>query len=353
MYKLDTAVWEITLRCNISCLHCGSNAGVHSRTQELTTFEALDLIEQLSDLGCRRVVLSGGEPFLRQDWAVLALRISSLGMRVSFISNGYVVDDDIIDLLCAIEPVGIGFSLDGGSAKTHDYIRGKSGCFDRCINALKKTSVRGLYSSAVTSVHKKNIGELPQIMQILINNNVRAWQLQTATPQGRMPRELALNEEEYYYLAKFIADNKEKNRHLIRILGSDCIGYYSELSPKLHCKTWHGCQAGLRVIGIESDGAIKGCLSLHGDDYIEGRIREHSLSEIWNNKENFKYNRRFSPDMLTGICKGCKWGAICRGGCSEQALAFTGTPFESPFCLYNIEQKGLSKGSLEADQVQA
>ncbi|MCD7878464.1 MAG: radical SAM protein [Candidatus Gastranaerophilales bacterium] len=339
MYKLDIAVWEITLKCNICCLHCGSSADIHSRPKELTTDEALDLIEQLSDLGCKRVVLSGGEPFLRKDWAVLALRIRDLGMNVSFISNGYVVNDDIIDLLCLIDPAGVSFSLDGGCAQTHDYIRGKEGVFERCINALRKTSQRGLYSSAVTSVHKKNIGELPQILDLLIENGVKAWQIQTATPQGRMPKDLALNEAEYYSLAEFIAENREKNKHFIRIMEADCIGYYSKLSPKLEMKQWKGCQAGLRAIGIESDGAIKGCLSLHGDKYIEGRIREKSLSEIWNSKENFKYNRRFSPDLLAGICKDCKWGAVCRGGCSEKAQTFTGTPWGSPFCLYRIESE--------------
>lgn len=338
MYKLDTAVWEITLKCNINCLHCGSSADIYTRPEELSTSEALDLIEQLADLGCKRVVLSGGEPFLRRDWATLALRIKDLGMNVSFISNGYVVNDDIIDLLCVIDPVGISFSLDGGCAETHDYIRGKSGVFERCVRALNKTSKRGLYSSAVTSVHKKNLAELPQILNILIENGVCAWQIQTATPQGRMPQELALNEDEYYQIAQFVAENKDKYKHLIKIMEADCVGYYSVLSPKLHCKSWIGCQAGLRVIGIESDGAIKACLSLHGEDYIEGRIREKSLAEIWNSKDRFKFNRRFSPDMLEGICKGCKWGSICRGGCTEKAQTFTGTPYGSPFCLYRIEK---------------
>ena len=95
MYKLDTAVWEITLSCNISCLHCGSNADINKRPQELSTSEALDLIEQLADLNCRRVVLSGGEPFMRTDWPLLAQRIIMLGMKVNFISNGYIVNDKI------------------------------------------------------------------------------------------------------------------------------------------------------------------------------------------------------------------------------------------------------------------
>ena len=344
MYELNIAVWEITLKCNIHCLHCGSSADTNTRPKELTTDEALDLIEQLADLGCKRVVLSGGEPFLRKDWAVLAMRIKELGMRVSFISNGYVVNQDLVDLLKIIQPVGVSFSLDGSCAETHDYIRGKKGVFKKCVNALNLTSKAGLYSSAVTSVHKKNLEELPQILDILLENEVCAWQIQTATPQGRMPKELALNDDEYYQLAKFIAENKQKYKNLIRILAADCIGYYSSFSSELEEAPWQGCHAGMRVIGIESDGSIKGCLSIHGDNFIEGNIREQSLREIWTSKDNFKYNRRFSPSQLEGICKNCKYGSICRGGCSEKSLSFTGTRYGSPYCLYNYEKtKGIIK----------
>lgn len=338
MYKLDTVVWEITLKCNIHCLHCGSSADDKARCNELSTDEALDLIEQLADLGCRRVVLSGGEPFLRKDWAVLANRINDLGMGVAFVSNGYVVDDDIVDLLKLIRPVGISFSLDGGCEETHDYIRGKKGVFKRCINALYKTSQAGLYSSAITSVHKKNIGELDKILEILLDNGVRAWQVQTATPQGRMPRELALNEDEYYSLATFIANARKKYKNIIDITEADCIGYYSVLSKDLNNLNWRGCQAGLRILGIESDGTIKGCLSIHKDGYLEGNIRNQSLREIWESKDNFKFNRRFSPDKLQGICKDCKWGTICRGGCTEKALSGTGNPYSTPYCLYSYEK---------------
>lgn len=339
MYKLDSVVWEITLRCNIHCLHCGSSADSRTRENELSTEDALDLIEQLADLGCKRIVLSGGEPFLRKDWAVLALRIRDLGMNVTFISNGYVVDEDIVDLLKIIEPSGVGFSLDGGCAETHDYIRGKKGVFDRCIKALNLTSKAGMYSSAVTSVHKKNIGELDKILDLLIDNGVRAWQIQTATPQGRMPRELALDADEFYSLAQYIADKRKKYKNIIDIFEADCIGYYSILSKDLYYTKWQGCQAGMRVLGIESDGTVKGCLSLHGDEFVEGNIRTRSLADIWNNKNSFKLNRRFSPDKLQGYCKDCKWGSLCRGGCSEKSTSYTGSRYESPFCLYKYEQE--------------
>lgn len=338
MYKLDTAVWEITLKCNIHCLHCGSSADIHKRPKELTTAEALDLIEQLADINCGRVVLSGGEPFLRKDWATLAMRATDLGMLVSFISNGYVVNEDVVDVLRVIQPAGISFSLDGGCEETHDYIRGKKGVFKRCVRALNLTSKAGLYSSAVTSVHKKNLNELDDILKILLDNGVCAWQIQTATPQGRMPRELAMNEDEYYELAKFVVRAREEYGNLIRILPADCIGYYSTLDKNFERGAWRGCGAGMNTIGIESDGGIKGCLSLHGEEFIEGNIRKQTLKEIWESKDNFKYNRRFSPDQLQGICKDCKYGPVCKGGCSEKSMSFTGTRYGSPYCLYNYEK---------------
>ena len=70
----------------------------------------------------------------------------------------------------------------------------------------------------------------------------------------------------------------------------------------------------------------------------KGNIRKQSLKEIWESKENFKFNRRFSPDKLSGLCKGCKWGSICRGGCTEKAISCTGSPYESPYCLYKYEK---------------
>ena len=105
-------------------------------------------------------------------------------------------------------------------------------------------------------------------------------------------------------------------------------------------KHWNGCNAGMNVIGIESDGGIKGCLSMQDKKYIEGNIREQSLREIWENPHNFAYNRRFKLEDLQGICQDCKYGGICRGGCSEKAETYTGKLHCQPFCLYDMEKNG-------------
>ena len=342
MYKLYNAVWEITLSCNISCLHCGSNADIHKRPSELSTSEALNLIEQLSDIGCKRVVLSGGEPFMRKDWSILAHRIVKLGMTCHYISNGYIINDDIIDVLEELGTKYLGFSLDGAKSKTHDYIRGKQGVFDHLMWVFDRLKERKFKIGVVSTFHKGNLKEIEGIRDILIEHGVDIWQVQTANIRGRMPKEWAINADDYYKFAQFVAENRNRYKNILTITEADCTGYFSKLTPFMGIKHWNGCNAGMNTIGIESDGGIKGCLSMQDSSYIEGNIREKSLKEIWENPEGFKYNRRFEMSDLSGICENCKYGGICRGGCSEKAVTYTGKLHSQPFCLYDMEKRGLA-----------
>lgn len=341
MYKIKNAVWEITLSCNISCLHCGSNADINQRPQELTTGEALHLIEQLADLGCERIVLSGGEPFMRKDWPALAQRIINLGMKCNMISNGFIVNEDIIDILKASGINYLGFSMDGATAKTHDFIRGKEGVFDHLMWVIEKLKKEGFTVAIVSTIHKGNIHELEEMKKVILDKGVDHWQIQTANIRGRMPKEWAINDKDFYSVAKFIADNRNRYKHFVNIIEADCMGYFSKLTPFMGIKKWNGCNAGMNTIGIESDGTIKGCLSMQADIYREGNIREKSLKEIWENPDGFAYNRRFDLSLLGGICAECKYGAVCRGGCSEKAMTYTGQLHAQPFCLYDMEKKGL------------
>jgi len=72
------AVWEVTLRCDLACRHCSSRAG-RARPDELTTAEALDLVDQMADLGVLEVTLIGGEVYLRDDWTEIIRAIRRRG----------------------------------------------------------------------------------------------------------------------------------------------------------------------------------------------------------------------------------------------------------------------------------
>ena len=128
------------------------------------------------------------------------------------------------------------------------------------------------------------------------------------------------------------------------IRGADDIGYNQTcLSPFISADyDWHGCKAGINVLGVQSNGNIKGCLSL-SDDFVEGNIRERSIVEIWNDKKSFAYSRNFKISDLGENCQGCVFGEKCKGGCSDVSFGRTGKIANSPFCLHRLEQKGLLK----------
>ena len=91
----EIVVWEITFACNMRCIHCGTAAGKR-RPDELTTMEALKLIDDLTALGCKHVTLSGGEPLLRDDWRELAAHLKKNGLIVNLITNGYAVTPQVV-----------------------------------------------------------------------------------------------------------------------------------------------------------------------------------------------------------------------------------------------------------------
>lgn len=339
MYNLGLAVWEITSKCNLNCVHCINESGESREPDAFSTEEGLILIEQLAELGCNDLVLSGGEPFIRKDWAILAQKVRALGMGLHFMTNGLLINDDVINILKNLGISSVSFSLDGASPETHDFMRGKPGAFDKLIATIEKAVRSGITVTVCTTVTRKNFHEIEKIINLLIRLGVSVHQIQLGKLQGRMPADLVLDEREYYSLAEQVVKFRRRYLNKIKIVEADCIGYYSKLSPELEIKTWTGCQCGLGIVCIESGGGVKGCPHRHD---TEGNCKETPLKEIWNDNSKFAYNRRFSRDRLKGYCKECSYGNLCRGGCSVNTCSSRGTDKETPYCLYKIEKYGYS-----------
>jgi radical SAM protein with 4Fe4S-binding SPASM domain len=322
-------------------MHCGSSAG-NIRRNELTTSEGLKLCNDLNKLGTRLITLMGGEPFLRKDWHIFAHHIRDLGINVTIMSNGLLIDEKIISELRKIDPYAITISLDGGTANTHNSIRGVNTSFSRCMHSLDLLTEANLPTTIITTLHKKNLKELPIIRDIILNRGI-AWQVQMATPVGRFQKSLMLSKDEFYSAALFIASmRKNYSVKELPIIGAHNFGYYSQILPNVQLLPWIGCQAGITAMGIQSDGGIQGCLSLP-DIFIEGNIREKNIIDIWNAPSSFSYNRNFSKNNLNGDCKNCKYGKRCRGGCLTVSTSLTGKKHSDPYCLRLIEQKMISE----------
>jgi radical SAM protein with 4Fe4S-binding SPASM domain len=329
-------VWETTLKCNLKCIHCGSSAG-KARSKELTTDEGLKLIRDLAEIKTKEVCFMGGEPFLRKDWYELGKAVRDLDMELLFISNGFFVDENIISKLKKLDPYAVSFSLDGATAKTHDFIRGVKGSFDRVMNAISLTTKAGLPTTVITTVSKININELPLMKDFLLNKSI-AWQIQVGAPSGRFQKELTLSKEEYYAASAYIATLQKKySRKELPVIGAHNFGYHSHFIPCLGLyPEFNGCQAGLTILSIKSNGDVIGCLAAP-NSCIEGNIKERSIVDIWKDLKAFSYNRNFKTELLGENCKGCKYGDTCRGGCMGMSTAFTGKLHNNPYCFYKIE----------------
>ena len=344
-YAPIKCTWEITLACNLRCGHCGSRAG-QARPDELDTAEALHVCDQLADLGCRFVTLAGGEPTLRKDWMDLARRLRERGVRPAILSNGLTWNRRLAETSLEAGIVKVGFSLDG-LERTHDCVRKAPHGYRRVLEAIDHTVAAGMRTVAVTHVTRRNFGELEALHEVLGRHGVETWQIQLGVPMGNMieDREAVLPHESVLDLIpRLVALNRTGRRPTI--VAADNIGYYHEHEaeirpPAKQIDFWVGCRAGIHVVGIESHGAVKGCLSLPSvlngrTDFVEGNLRERSLADIWRDPDSFAYNRKFTPDDLAGTCRGCEYGEICRGGCTWTSVSHCGHPHEFPPCYYRL-----------------
>jgi radical SAM protein with 4Fe4S-binding SPASM domain len=200
---------------------------------------------------------------------------------------------------------------------------------------------------AVTHITRRSLSELESLHALLGEHGVSAWQVQLGVPLGNMAedRAMVLGPEDVKALLPRLVALRKTGRPP-RVVPADNVGYFGDLEEDLRdsrarIKFWVGCRAGLEVMGIESNGDVKGCLSLPSGlngrhDFVEGNLRKQRLSEIWNNPDAFAYNRKFRADDLRGACAGCEFGEVCRGGCTFSSVAHAGHPHDYPHCYHKL-----------------
>lgn len=333
----DTVVWELTNACNAKCIHCGSSSG-RPRQHELTQEQAIQLCDDLHELGCRRITLIGGEIFLSPYWEVVAERLVKHGMRVAPLTNGILINQSMLQRLNKVGIDNLSVSIDG-LAKTHDYIRGIPGIFQRAMENIRLAKKQGFLIGINTTVTALNLDELTALHDFLVAEDLRLWQIQIVEDMGNVNQnpDLQLTVEKYYQLARYIAELRQKEQ--IKIMTCHNIGWFTSFEPLLRDQPFTGCVAGRYAVGIESNGNIRGCLSIMGDPSanVEGNLHEHSLIEIWNDPNNFKAFRQRKVEDLTGFCAKCMYNNLCRGGCSSVAYSLIQRFTENPLCLYKYE----------------
>jgi Y-X(10)_GDL-associated radical SAM protein len=343
-------VWEITLACDLKCLHCGSRAG-HKRPEELTTAECLDVVEALARLGTREITLIGGEAYLRKDWTEIIRAIRSHGIYCATQTGGRNFTPQRLDEAVKAGLNGLGVSLDG-LTPLHDELRGVPGSFAHALDTLMRAREAGLNTSVNTQIGAKVMPNLPQLMETIIEAGAKQWQIQITVAMGNAVDHPELLLQPYRVLelmpllARLYQEGAE--RGLLMEVGNN-IGYFGPYEhvwrgfgdERIH---WSGCQAGHAVMALEADGTVKGCPSLATVGFAGGNVRDLTLEKIWNGSKEIHFGRLRSVEDLWGFCRTCYYADVCRGGCTWTSHSLLGRPGNNPYCHYRaleLQKNGL------------
>lgn len=336
-YRPVYAVWELTLKCDLACHHCGSRAG-RARPDELTTEECQNLVGQMAALGVREVTLIGGEAYLRDDWLSIIEAIRAAGMHCSMATGGRGMTSERARAAAASGLQNAGVSIDGNEG-THDRLRGVAGAYRSALEAAANLRAAGIAISVNTQINKLSMPELPEVLETLIALKGRAWQVQLTAAMGRAADapELLLQPEDLLELFPLLARLKRRcDEAAVRLWPGNNIGYFGPHESELRGDRPHGhmssCGAGCSTLGIEANGAIKGCPSLQTIPWTGGNLRDASLQDIWERSAPLRAMRDRTVDDLWGYCRTCYYADVCRAGCTWTAFSLFGKAGNNPLC---------------------
>jgi radical SAM protein with 4Fe4S-binding SPASM domain len=356
--------WNITNRCNLSCLHCYSRSGPGTgKDTELTTSEARDLIDDLAGLGVPVLLFTGGEPLLRGDLFELAAHAASAGIRTALSTNGTLITAENAR---KIRDAGIGYvgiSLDGARPETHNRFRGDPAAFSRAIAAFTHCRDAGIRCGVRVTLTRENAGELADLIDLSDSIGASRFCLYWLVPSGRgfdsyerlqLDRDQAREALEVMF-RKAQEIDPERMEFLTVDAPQDCVSTLAlmerENSPdrdaarSLIASLKGGCSAGVRVADIDPSGNIWPCQFARDPAFLVGNVRLRRFSETWSDPENAVLGMfRRKTTHLAGKCRECGFLDICGGGCRVRAFAATGEfSGTDPFCF--VDETGREKQS--------
>jgi len=339
---LRLVAWETTRNCNLACIHCRASATTGPYSGELDTAEAFRLLDQIAEIAKPIIILTGGEPLLRDDIFDIAAYGTQKGLRMVMAPNGTLVTEDVAKKLMAAGIKRISISLDGATAQSHDSFRKVDGAFEGAINAMKIAKEVGLDFQVNTTITKTNLDQIPRIQQLAVERGAVAHHIFLLVPTGRGKYivDTEINAAEYEETLNWFYDQRDKTPldlkatcapHYYRILRQRATKEGKSISFKTHGldAVTRGCLGGIGFCFISHRGDVQPCGFLNADC---GNVRQRSFADIWQHADVFTALRDY--DRLKGKCGPCEFKRVC-GGCRARAYEATGDFLaEEPLCSY-------------------
>ena len=338
--------WEVTRRCNFSCVHCRSASTMNSFDTAFTLDKAKKLIDDIASFSSPVIVLSGGEPLLRADVFDIASYGTQKGLRMCMATNGSLVTEEVCLKMKASGIRMVSMSLDGAIPATHDNFRGQVGAFEGVEKAAALFNKHGIEFLINSSFTKRNQSEIPEVMKTAKRLGAKAWYMFMIVPTGRGEEIMSelISKEDYEDLLKWHYE-MEKHEHEM-LVRPTCAPHYYRIVPQMNKLAEEGDKLERRTLKF-STGGSKGCLAgqviclitAEGDVYpcsyfphSAGNVLTTPFKEIWENSKLLLELRDFTS--YKGKCGVCEYVNVC-GGCRARADAVYGDYLaEEPFCTY-------------------
>ena len=312
--------WELTYSCNLACIHCLSSSGRRD-PRELSTAEAMAVIDEMRTLQVFYVNIGGGEPMIRPDFYELVDYATSNGVGVKFSTNGSRIDRAGADRLAAMDYTDIQISIDGADAATNDAVRGP-GSFATATGAMDHLAEAGFGPFKISVVMtRENIGQL-DAFEALADRYGAELRLTRLRPAGRGAdswHRLHPTQEQQITLYRWLLDRPN-------VLTGDSFFHLNALGDE-NLPGLNLCGAGRVVCLIDPIGDVYACPFVLHDEFRAGNVRDAGgFTEVWKRSDLFTELRQ---PQSAGACASCGQFDACQGGCMA-AKFFTGLPLDGP-----------------------
>ena len=341
--------WEITRKCNLNCIHCRSASTINSEEGDFTFERALKLIDEIAEISTPTLVLTGGEPLLRDDIWEIAKYADKKGFRVCIATNGTLIDEEVCKKMKEVNIKMVSLSLDGSTPEIHNDFRKQPGAYEAVMNAIKLLKEHDIPFLINSSFTKRNAHDIPNVFKKAKELGAKAWYMFLVLPVGsgeEANAELLNAEESEYWLNWHYQLEKElilKGDDSILVRPTCAPHYYrifiqNAKKEKLNIKRRNlklgtggskGCVAGQYIAYVDCHGWLRPCSYFPISDI---NVFEVPFHKAWFESKILEDLRH--PERIKGRCGQCEYLKVC-GGCRVRAYwEFGDYMQEDPICRY-------------------
>ncbi|MBN1483582.1 MAG: radical SAM protein [Chloroflexia bacterium] len=310
----------LTERCNLHCAHCYINQPVSDtqiRTQELSLKQWQGILDQMAAAGVLWIMVTGGEPLLRPDFADFYRYAKRLGFHVILLTNGTLLTPEMADLFVEYPPWEIEITIYGATAATYERVTAVPGSYARFRRGIALLRERGLALTLKAMILTLNVHELPAMRQLAegsIHTFRYDFEIHSRLDGDRSPLAYRLSPEEIVALEREDPERMQQWRQF-------CSRPWQHPNPDL----LFNCGAGLHSLDLDPYGGLYPCLLTRWlrYDLLNGSLQS-ALQEFLPavRKTPLTHNRTCRQCGLYLLCKNCPAWAYCETGNPEAPEPF-------------------------------